>query len=139
MVGSTPPAGCPRPIPALAPKPPPRHSEREQTRAASQLRVFSPPARAVQPEASSSCLLDALRCLEDVGTEEPLEKGPRGSHSIGSDDGLKRGLELIVMRDGQYLGKARVLRTWPDGAVCEVIPGTVEGNIREGDRVATRV
>jgi hypothetical protein len=59
--------------------------------------------------------------------------------SIGSDDGLQRGTELLIYRGGNFLGKARVKDTRPDEAVCEVIPGSVEGNIQAGDRVATRV
>lgn len=74
-----------------------------------------------------------IRVVRQEGAQKLIEV------SIGSHDGLQRGTELLIYRGGRYLGKAEVKETWPDEAVCEVIPGSVEGNIQAGDRVATRV
>ncbi|NLX56301.1 MAG: hypothetical protein GXY58_14425 [Planctomycetaceae bacterium] len=59
--------------------------------------------------------------------------------SIGDDDGILIGHELDVYRDDAYLGKVRVVKTSPDRAVAEVIPGFKKGTIRKGDRVATKL
>jgi len=59
--------------------------------------------------------------------------------SIGDDDGILIGHELDVYRDDAYLGKVRVVKTSPDRAVAEVIPGFNKGTIRKGDRVATKL
>ena len=59
--------------------------------------------------------------------------------SIGDDDGILIGHELDVYRDDAYLGKVKVVKTSPDRAVAEIIPGFKKGTIRKGDRVATKL
>lgn len=59
--------------------------------------------------------------------------------TIGDDDGLLVGHELDVYRSNTYLGRVVVLQTGPDGAVAKVIPGFSKGQMRKGDRVATRI
>jgi hypothetical protein len=66
--------------------------------------------------------------------------------SLGSDDGLKKGHEMMVFRSGlkrgqqaKYLGKIRILNTHPDKAVGEVIEGTKNGVIQKGDNVTTKL
>jgi hypothetical protein len=59
--------------------------------------------------------------------------------SIGDDDGILVGHELDVYRDDAYLGKVKVVKTSPDRAVAEIIPGFKKGTIRKGDRVATKL
>ncbi len=59
--------------------------------------------------------------------------------SVGSDDGLDPGHELFVYRDRTYLGKIVIRKTSPNRAVAEVIKNTVRGQMRKGDRVATKL
>lgn len=63
--------------------------------------------------------------------------------SVGMDEGLQPGHRLEVYRHGRdrsrYLGAIRVVRTYVDIAVAQIIPGTLEGNIEIEDRVATRI
>lgn len=59
--------------------------------------------------------------------------------SIGWDDGLREGYMLEVFRAGQYLGRVRVEKTWPDRAVVRIIPEYRNGIIKKGDRVATKL
>jgi len=61
--------------------------------------------------------------------------------SIGSDDGLVPGHELLVFRTKprpEFLGRVRVRATDPDQAVAEVIGRTIQGKkIQEGDIVSS--
>ena len=60
--------------------------------------------------------------------------------SIGSDEGLRKGHRLHVFSLNRgYLGDVIIGDTRPDRAVGQMIPETVRGNIREGDRVATKI
>jgi len=59
--------------------------------------------------------------------------------SVGADDGLDTGHELFVYRDRTYLGKIVIRKTSPNRAVAEVIKSTVRGQMRKGDRVATKL
>ncbi|MBI5758744.1 MAG: hypothetical protein HZA46_09515 [Planctomycetales bacterium] len=59
--------------------------------------------------------------------------------SIGSDDGLTKGHQLDVVRGAKYLGKIRVVETWPDKAVCEVVVKNKNGIIQRGDNVTTKL
>ncbi len=61
--------------------------------------------------------------------------------SIGSDDGLRQGHELVVYRVGggrqMFVGKVQVFRTDVDRSVCKVIQS--QGNLAKGDRVASQL
>jgi hypothetical protein len=59
--------------------------------------------------------------------------------SIGSDDGLTKGHHLDVVRGEKYLGRIRVVETWPDKAVCEVVTKNKNGIIQRGDNVTTKL
>jgi hypothetical protein len=59
--------------------------------------------------------------------------------TIGSDDGIKAGNTLEVFRGSKYLGRAEILQTSPDKAVGRVDRRFQQGQIQEGDRVATRL
>lgn len=59
--------------------------------------------------------------------------------SIGSDDGLKPGHTVEVFRGDRYLGRAEILSTDPDRAVGRVIRRFQQGQIQEGDDVATKL
>ena len=63
--------------------------------------------------------------------------------SIGADEGLQKGHELQIYRItgsvGSYLASIEIINTSPDRAVGRVVPGTREGIIRKGDRVATKI
>jgi len=68
-----------------------------------------------------------------VGREDFLEI------SIGSDDGLKKGHQLHVYRNNKYLGEIEVLKTTPDKSVARIDKDKLQGPIRKGDRVATKI
>jgi hypothetical protein len=63
--------------------------------------------------------------------------------SIGSDDGIVKGHKLEVYRiqpdQAMYLGRIEVLETFPDRAVCRVIPEYRKGEMQRGDRVASKI
>ncbi len=59
--------------------------------------------------------------------------------TIGADDGLKPGHTLQVYRGGKYLGRLEIVETSPDKSVGRVDRRFQEGQIQEGDRVATRL
>jgi ABC-type Na+ efflux pump permease subunit len=59
--------------------------------------------------------------------------------TIGADDGLKAGNTLEVFRGSKYLGRLEILRTSPDKSVGRVDRRFQQGQIQEGDRVATRL
>ncbi len=59
--------------------------------------------------------------------------------SIGADDGLKTGNTLEVSRGGKYLGRLDIIETSPDKSVGRVDRRYQQGQIQEGDRVATRI
>lgn len=59
--------------------------------------------------------------------------------TIGADDGLKQGNTVEVYRGGRYLGRIEILKTSPDRAVGRVDRRFQQGQIQEGDRVATRL
>lgn len=58
--------------------------------------------------------------------------------SIGSDDGLKNGNTVEVARGDRYLGRLEIIETSPDKSVARVDRRFQQGQIQEGDRVATR-
>jgi hypothetical protein len=59
--------------------------------------------------------------------------------TIGADDGLKPGHTVEVFRDNRYLGRVEILKTSPDKAVGRVDRRFQQGQIQEGDRVATQL
>ena len=59
--------------------------------------------------------------------------------SIGADDGLKSGHTVEVFRGDRYLGRAEILTTEPDRAVGRIIRRFQQGQIQEGDNVATKL
>jgi hypothetical protein len=59
--------------------------------------------------------------------------------TIGADDGLKEGDTVIVYRGNRYLGRLAIMETSPDKSVGRVERRYQQGQIQEGDRVATRL
>ncbi len=63
--------------------------------------------------------------------------------SIGADEGLQEGHQLKIFRlsgnVGSYLASIEIVDTNSDRAVGRIVPGTREGIIRKGDRVATKI
>jgi hypothetical protein len=59
--------------------------------------------------------------------------------SIGADDGLEPGNTVEVFRGTRYLGRLDVIQTSPDKSVGRVDRRYLQGQIQEGDRVATRL
>lgn len=58
--------------------------------------------------------------------------------SIGADDGLKPTHTVEIFRGDRYLGRAEILKTEPDRAVGRILRQFQQGQIEEGDDVATR-
>jgi hypothetical protein len=59
--------------------------------------------------------------------------------SIGADDGIKPGYTVEVFRGDRYLGRAKIERADPDRAVGRVMREFQQGQIQEGDDVATKL
>lgn len=59
--------------------------------------------------------------------------------TIGADDGLRPGHTVEVYRGDRYLGRVEILRTSPDKSVGRIDRRYQQGQIQEGDRVATRL
>jgi chromosome segregation ATPase len=59
--------------------------------------------------------------------------------SIGSDDGLAIGHELVVYRGDKYLGKIRLTYVTPDRAVGSVVEPARNATIQRGDNVTTQL
>jgi predicted nucleic acid-binding Zn-ribbon protein len=59
--------------------------------------------------------------------------------TIGADDGLKPGHTVEVYRGDRYLGRIEILTTEPDRAVGRVLRKFQQGQIQEGDHVATKL
>ena len=59
--------------------------------------------------------------------------------SIGSDDGLHPGHSVHVFRGPTYLGRAEVLQSSPDRSVGKLLREYKKGQVKKGDRVATRI
>lgn len=55
--------------------------------------------------------------------------------SLGSDDGMKRGNNLLVYRGSRYLGKIEVYEAYPDKSVAKVLPQFRKGPIEKNDYV----
>jgi hypothetical protein len=58
--------------------------------------------------------------------------------TIGADDGLKPSHTVEIFRGDRYLGRAEILKTEPDKAVGRILRQFQQGQIEEGDDVATR-
>lgn len=58
--------------------------------------------------------------------------------TVGADDGLKPRHTVEVFRGDRYLGRAEILKTEPDRAVGRILRQFQQGQIEEGDDVATR-
>jgi len=58
------------------------------------------------------------------------------SISIGSAQGVKDGMEFIIYRNSQFLGKLRVNKVLPDQAAGELLQR--QGNIQAGDKVTDK-
>lgn len=59
--------------------------------------------------------------------------------SLGSDDGIRVGHRLDVLRDGRYLGAVIVKTVSDNRATAEIIPELNEAPIRENDIVTTQL
>jgi hypothetical protein len=59
------------------------------------------------------------------------------SISIGAAHGVKPGMDMIVFRGSQYLGKLKITKVLPDQSAGEL--EQIQGNIRAGDDVANKL
>lgn len=59
--------------------------------------------------------------------------------SLGSDDGIRKGHQLDVYRNGKYLGRVVIMDTEPDRAVARVLKDYRQGIIKKNDRVSTKL
>lgn len=59
--------------------------------------------------------------------------------TIGADDGVRPGQTVEVFRGDRYLGRIEILKSDPDRAVGRVLREFQQGQIQEGDDVATKL
>ena len=59
--------------------------------------------------------------------------------SLGSDDGVTRGMTFEVVREAKYVGRIQILTATADSAVARVVPELKKGEIKKDDRVYTRL
>jgi DNA repair exonuclease SbcCD ATPase subunit len=59
--------------------------------------------------------------------------------TIGSDDKIFKDMTLTVSRENNFLCQARVVKVYPDTAVCLVKEETRQGTIQRGDNVTTKL
>jgi hypothetical protein len=59
--------------------------------------------------------------------------------SIGSDDGIAKGMRLIVYRGAKYICEIEITEIYPDLSVGRVIESTRNGNIEREDNVTTKL
>jgi len=81
-----------------------------------------------------------------VATREPQASAIKGeitqvhdklaSLSIGSAQGVAAGMEFVVYRSGQYLGKLKVTTVQPEESAGEL--SQIQGAIRSGDNVTDK-
>lgn len=76
------------------------------------------------------------------GLVSALRRNARGQMievTVGADDGLRKGHTVEIFRGERYLGRAEIIQTEPDRAVARVIRKFQQGQIQEGDHVATKL
>jgi hypothetical protein len=59
--------------------------------------------------------------------------------TLGTDDGVTRGMTFEVARDAKYLGRIEIVQTTPDTAVGKVLAEYKKGEIKKDDYVTTRL
>jgi hypothetical protein len=59
--------------------------------------------------------------------------------TIGYDDGVRKGHTVEIFRGELYLGRASIIDVDPDRSVGRVLREFQQGQIQEGDRVATKL
>lgn len=59
--------------------------------------------------------------------------------TLGADDGLRKDHTVEIFRGERYLGRAVIIRTEPDRAVGQILRKYQQGQIQEGDHVATKL
>jgi hypothetical protein len=83
--------------------------------------------------------LDTNRARADVRGKVLATRGKFLELSVGADDGLKIGDTVEVYRDESYLGRAVVRHMSDDRAVAEALAEFRKGEIKKGDRFATKL
>ena len=68
-----------------------------------------------------------------------IDKEDRVEISLGSDDGIRDGNNLLIYRGDKYLGRLQVLETQPHRAIGMVLKDYKQEMIRKGDQVATKL
>ncbi|MEQ9406585.1 MAG: hypothetical protein RIK87_02625 [Fuerstiella sp.] len=59
--------------------------------------------------------------------------------TIGSDDKIYEGMTLTVYREDSYICQVRVMKVYPDIAICVVNEKTRNGLVQVGDNVTTKL
>jgi len=77
--------------------------------------------------------------VEVEGFVTRVTPGGRVEVNLGSDDGLRKGGQLYVLRGGNFVAKIEVVETRPDQAVAKVIPGMQQSPIQPNDYVKSRL
>ncbi|QDT16898.1 hypothetical protein [Alienimonas californiensis] len=77
-----------------------------------------------------------------TAVDERGSAGTKVAISVGSDDGLREGDELEVVRmtgGGKYIGKIRLVEVGYDSAIGNLISKNPTATVKEGDDVKTRL
>lgn len=59
--------------------------------------------------------------------------------SVGTDDGITKGMRLVLYRDSDFIGEIVITSVYPDSAVGRVVEDTRNGTIERGDNVTTKL
>lgn len=93
--------------------------------------------RGIDPHTDPDAIVPSVRGVISSTSRTPA--GQLIEISVGADDGLKPEHTVEIFRGERYLGRAKILRTEPDRAVGQVLREFQQGQIQEGDNVATRL
>jgi hypothetical protein len=90
--------------------------------------------RGIDPDADV-----VTRARGQVNATRRAQDGLLVEISIGYDDGVREDQTVEIFRGDRYLGRAIILRADPDRAVGRVLREFQQGQIQEGDDVATQL
>jgi len=79
------------------------------------------------------------RSIGQISKTQRADGGQLIELTIGYDDGLRENQTVEIYRGDRYLGRAVILKTDPDRAVGRVLREFQQGQIQEGDSVATKL
>jgi hypothetical protein len=73
------------------------------------------------------------------GIVQAVGRNGRVEVSVGTDDGLRVGHQMSIVRGGKYIGRIEIELAKPDRSVGKIVDGTRVGNPQIQDRVMSRL